>query len=143
MMSISRLWVRISNCSRASLWTNGPRMTVYFSIRVGSGTGPATAAPVRCAVSTICSADWSSSLWSYAFKSDADALLGHGVLADVDLGDHAGADGVAALADGEALPCSMAIGVISSTSMFTLSPGMIISTPAGSVIAPVTSVVRR
>src|SRR5918992_3079706 len=68
MMSIRRLWVRISNCSRPSLWTKGPRMTVYFSIRVGSGTGPATSAPVRCAVSTICSADWSSSLWSYALS---------------------------------------------------------------------------
>ena len=45
MMSISRLCVRISNCSRPSLWTNGPRMTVYFSMRVGSGTGPAMSAP--------------------------------------------------------------------------------------------------
>ena len=38
---------------------NGLRMTVNFSIRVGSGTGPATTAPVRSAVSTICCADWS------------------------------------------------------------------------------------
>ena len=38
---------------------------------------------------------------------------------------------------------SMATGVISSTSIFTLSPGMHISTPAGSVTVPVTSVVRK
>ena len=43
---------------------NGERMTVNFSIRVGSGTGPTTSAPVRWAVSTICAADWSSSRWS-------------------------------------------------------------------------------
>ena len=40
------------------------RRTVNFSIRVGSGTGPTTSAPVRCAVSTIWAADWSSSRWS-------------------------------------------------------------------------------
>ena len=56
-MSTSRLWVRISNCSRLSLSMNGERMTVNFSIRVGSGTGPTTSAPVRWAVSTICAAD--------------------------------------------------------------------------------------
>src|SRR5215510_4137151 len=38
---------------------------------------------------------------------------------------------------------SIAIGVISSTSMAALSPGMIISVPAGSVHCPVTSVVRK
>ena len=36
---------------------NGDRRTVNFSIRVGSGTGPTTSAPVRCAVSTIWAAD--------------------------------------------------------------------------------------
>src|SRR5713226_5223987 len=41
-MSISRLCVRISNCSRESLSMNGERKTVYFSICVGRGTGPAT-----------------------------------------------------------------------------------------------------
>ena len=58
-MSISRLCVRISNCSWESLSMNGDRMTHYFSILVGSGTGPATRAPVFSAVSTICAADWS------------------------------------------------------------------------------------
>jgi large subunit ribosomal protein L3 len=56
-MSMSRLWVRISNCSRLSLSINGERRTVNFSMRVGSGTGPTTSAPVRWAVSTICRAD--------------------------------------------------------------------------------------
>ena len=56
-MSTSRLWVRISNCSRLSLSMNGDRRTVNFSMRVGSGTGPTTSAPVRWAVSTIWAAD--------------------------------------------------------------------------------------
>mgnify|MGYP003297513994 CR=1 FL=1 len=41
---------------------------------------------------------------------------------------------------GEAM---MAIGWIISISMFVLSPGMTISWPSGSLIAPVTSVVRK
>ena len=40
-------------------------------------------------------------------------------------------------------PGSIAIGVMSSTSIFTLSPGMHISVPSGSLITPVTSVVRK
>ena len=39
-------------------------------------------------------------------------------------------------------PFSSATGVISSTVRFTSSPGITISTPAGSVIVPVTSIVR-
>jgi hypothetical protein len=38
---------------------------------------------------------------------------------------------------------SMAIGTISSTSTVTLSPGITISVPSGSVTTPVTSVVRK
>jgi hypothetical protein len=38
---------------------------------------------------------------------------------------------------------SMAIGTISSTSIATLSPGITISVPSGSVTMPVTSVVRK
>ena len=38
---------------------------------------------------------------------------------------------------------SIAIGVISSTSSATLSPGITISRPSGSVTRPVTSVVRK
>ncbi len=40
-------------------------------------------------------------------------------------------------------PWSMAIGWISSISIWTLSPGMTISTPSGSLATPVTSVVRK
>src|SRR5438045_3361446 len=40
-------------------------------------------------------------------------------------------------------PGSMAIGWMSSISMFVLSPGMTISWPSGSLIDPVTSVVRK
>ena len=40
-------------------------------------------------------------------------------------------------------PTSSAIGVISSTPISTLSPGMTISAPSGRLMSPVTSVVRR
>ena len=40
-------------------------------------------------------------------------------------------------------PCSIAIGAISSTSNFRLSPGITISVPLGSSTVPVTSVVRK
>src|SRR3954453_9791554 len=40
-------------------------------------------------------------------------------------------------------PGSMAIGWISSISIWTLSPGITISTPSGSLATPVTSVVRK
>ena len=40
-------------------------------------------------------------------------------------------------------PDSIAIGAISSTSNFRLSPGITISVPSGSVTVPVTSVVRK
>jgi len=40
-------------------------------------------------------------------------------------------------------PSSMAIGAISETSMEMLSPGMTISVPSGSLMVPVTSVVRK
>ena len=40
-------------------------------------------------------------------------------------------------------PCSSATGTINSTVRFTLSPGMTIATPAGNVMSPVTSIVRK
>ena len=40
-------------------------------------------------------------------------------------------------------PSSMAIGWMSSTVMSVVSPGMTISVPSGSVMTPVTSVVRK
>src|SRR5262249_42751050 len=64
MMSIRRLCVRISKCSRESLYLCGERMTQKRLISVGSGTGPATCAPVRVTVSTILRADESTTSWS-------------------------------------------------------------------------------
>src|SRR5262249_51787133 len=52
-MSIRRLCVRTSKCSRESLSLNGDRITQYTFFSVGSGTGPVMVAPVRWAVSTI------------------------------------------------------------------------------------------
>src|SRR3954462_5960196 len=67
-MSISRLCVRISKCSRESLSLKGLRITTYTFFSVGSGTGPETVAPVRSAVSTISLAARSMASWSYAFS---------------------------------------------------------------------------
>ena len=50
-----------------------------------------------------------------------------------DLGDDAGADGAAALADGELQALFARDRLISSTSISMLSPGITISTPSGSV----------
>src|SRR6266404_3641257 len=68
MMSISRLCVRVSKCSRESLYLCGERMTQYTFFSVGSGTGPATRAPVRVTVSTIFRAELSMTSWSYALS---------------------------------------------------------------------------
>src|SRR6185312_2618325 len=65
-MSISRLCVRISKCSRESLSLNGERITQYTFFSVGSGTGPVMVAPVRVAVSTISFAAVSMADESYA-----------------------------------------------------------------------------
>ncbi len=63
-MSSSRLWTRISKCSRLSLYLWGERITVYRLRSVGSGTGPRTLAWVRSTVSTIFFVDWSRISWS-------------------------------------------------------------------------------
>ena len=67
-MSSSRLCVRISNCSRLFLSMCGERLTVKRSMRVGSGIGPRTSAPVRLAVLTISRVDASSTRWSNALS---------------------------------------------------------------------------
>src|SRR5581483_4818689 len=67
-MSMRRLCVRTSKCSRESLSLNGLRITQYTFFSVGRGTGPVIVAPLRCAVSTICWADRSSCWWSYPFR---------------------------------------------------------------------------
>src|SRR5690606_5102421 len=67
-MSIRRLWVRISKCSRLSLYLWGERITAITFFSVGSGTGPTTVAPARVTVSTILRADVSMTSWSYDFR---------------------------------------------------------------------------
>src|SRR6476620_10414571 len=68
MMSIRRLWVRISKCSRLSLYLCGERITQITFFSVGRGTGPTTVAPARVTVSTILRADESRPAWSYDFR---------------------------------------------------------------------------
>src|SRR5215204_1957246 len=72
---------------------------------VGRGTGPVIVAPERCAVSTIDWADRSSCWWSYPLRRIrifpcAMSFASLSLLDDV--GDDAGADGAATLADREA-----------------------------------------
>src|SRR3974390_3740606 len=67
-ISSRRLCVRISNCSRLFLSTCGERLTVNFSILVGSGIGPRTCAPVRLAVLTISRVDASRMRGSQALS---------------------------------------------------------------------------
>src|SRR5215212_11578537 len=104
-MSMRRLCVRTSKCSRESLSLNGLRITQYTFFSVGRGTGPVIVAPERCAVSTIDWADRSSCWWSYPLRRirifPCAMCLASLSLLD-DLGDDAGADGAAALADREA-----------------------------------------
>src|SRR5229473_2771279 len=100
-MSINRLCVFNSNCSRLFLSMCGLRSTVQSCRLVGRGIGPETCAPVFSAVRTISAAAWSISAWSNAFsRMRILPAMGSSLLQD--LGDDAGADGAAALADREA-----------------------------------------
>src|SRR5712691_11734679 len=103
-MSIRRLCVRTSKCSRESLSLNVLRITQYTFFSVGRGTGPVIVAPLRCAVSTICWADRSSCWWSYPFRRMRIFPCAMTFLSSLldDLGDDARAHGAAALADREA-----------------------------------------
>ena len=67
-ISIKRLCVRSSNCSRLSLYLCTARSIVTTSLSVGRGMGPDTFVPVFFAVSTIRAADWSIRSWSYALS---------------------------------------------------------------------------
>src|SRR6266702_8525690 len=67
-MSISRLCVLSSNCSRLFLSMCGLRSTVHSCRLVGSGIGPETWAPVFSAVRTMSAAAWSMSAWSNALR---------------------------------------------------------------------------
>src|SRR5699024_5089811 len=64
-MSIRRLCVRISKCSRESLYLWGERITQNTFFSVGSGTGPTTVAPALETVSTSSRAALSITSWSY------------------------------------------------------------------------------
>ena len=67
-MSIKRLWVLISNCSRESLYLWTALRIVYISFSVGNGTGPTTWAPDFFAEVIIFSAEASRILWSNDFN---------------------------------------------------------------------------
>jgi hypothetical protein len=96
---------------------SGSRVDVRIS--VGSGTGPRTFA--WCAAPS---------------RRSSSSLLD-------DLGDAAGADGAATLADGEAQALVHGDRLDELDLISVLSPGMTISTPSGSGDVPVTSVVRK
>src|SRR3970040_387090 len=99
-MSIRRLCVFSSNCSRDFLSTCGLRSTVNSCRRVGSGIGPLTDAPVFCAVRTMSAAVWSMTTGSNALsRIRISSAISLSLLGD--FGDDAGADGAAALADRE------------------------------------------
>ena len=76
-MSIRRLWVRISNCSRLSLYLWGERRMVTISFSVGRGMGPETRAPVRLAVSTIVAGALVDEIVLVGLELDADLLICH------------------------------------------------------------------
>src|SRR5438046_3809876 len=67
-MSISRLCVFSSNCSRLFSSMCGLRSAVPRWRFVGSGIGPETWAPVFSAVRTMSAAAWSISAWSNALR---------------------------------------------------------------------------
>src|SRR5512134_1399179 len=141
-MSSSRLWVRSSNCSRLFLSTCGLRSTVHRSILVGSGIGPVTVAPVLTAVRTMSAAAVSSTTWSNAFRRMrmrwAIVCPYARILVTTPAPTVRPLSRIA-----KRSPSSAAIGVISSIVIWMLSPGITISTPAGSSTDPVTSVVRK
>src|SRR5947208_3584563 len=100
-MSISRLCVFSSNCSRLFLSMCGLRSTVHSCRLVGSGIGPETCAPVFSAVRTMSAAAWSISAWSKALRRIRilPAIVAPRLFQD--FRDHAGAHGAAAFPDRE------------------------------------------
>ena len=79
-MSIKRLWVLISNCSRESLYLWTALRIVYTSFSVGNGTGPTTWAPDFFAEEIIFSADASRILWSNDFNLILILFICHDIL---------------------------------------------------------------
>src|SRR3990167_2985379 len=106
-MTMRRGWVRIWKWSRAFLSTWGLVRTVINLRWVGRGTGPTTLAPEVRAVSTIFWIASSMTRWSkdLSFKRILPASMGvfyHAWRLLQNFGDGAGADGVAAFANGKA-----------------------------------------
>ena len=123
---------------------------------VGSGIGPATRAPVRLAVSTISHRGLIEEPVVVRLQPDPDLLVHHHALAvepvarAIELAPYSMISVTTPAPTvrppsriANRSPFSIAIGVISSTSICTLSPGITISTPSGSCATPVTSVVRK
>src|ERR1019366_5616845 len=99
-MSIMRLCVLSSNCSRDFLSPCGERRSVPSCVLVGSGIGPDTCAPVFSAVRTMSPAAWSITAWSKAFNR-IRILPAMGGLLRENLRHHARTDRPTALTDGE------------------------------------------
>src|SRR5579871_3596256 len=77
------------------------------------------------------------------FETNANVLVGHGAPYFMILATTPAPTVLPPSRMAKRSPSSIAIGLISSTVILMLSPGMIISVPAGNSIAPVTSVVRK
>jgi hypothetical protein len=137
----------------------GDRLTVNFSSRVGSGTGPRTRAPVRFAVLTISRVEASRTRWSNAlsrmrifwpFMMPVPKAAGAPARERATRVPHSMMEATTPAPTvrppsrmAKRSRSSMAIGTISSTSIATLSPGITISVPSGRCTTPVTSVVRK
>ena len=160
-MSISRLCVRTSKCSRESLSLNG---TADHAVDVLLGGQRHGAGDRRTgALSRLHDLGRRAVhlLVVVALEPDSDLLLRHVVSLPVSVGGGGMRSRPSARRYltisvttpaptvrppsriAKRRPWSMAIGWPSSISMFVLSPGMTISWPSGSLIEPVTSVVRK
>ncbi len=148
---LARLLVDVRGTEDAERW-----------MRVGRGMGPETLAPVRFAFTTMSLTDWSSRRWSkdckriLIFSIVRSSVLRNalpGPAARRTLGVPRGYSMISVTVPAPTVrppsrmakrrAFSMATSVISSISRLTESPGMTISTPAGSLTDPVTSVVRK
>jgi hypothetical protein len=149
-MSSSRLMrPDLELLTRSSCRHAVPALTVNRSIRVGSGIGPRTLAPVRFAVLTISPHRLIEHAVIEGLQANSDILRVHdGVpalcLSADDFGDDAGTDGAAALADGEAQALAPWRSVRSARHASSrCRPASPSRCPSGSCTVPVTSVVRK
>ena len=151
-MSISRLCVRISNCSRDFLSTCGDRSTVQRLMVVGRGIGPGHIRAGALGRLHNFLRGLVQNAVVVRFQTNTNFVaLSHLVIPQPSLNPHYSMISVTAPAPtvwppsriAKRKPFSKATGVISVTSQLTLSPGITISTPVGSFTSPVTSVVRK